>query len=185
MKKTFLIFLAFFCLADAAQGEEQQDVESMEINLLQVEKRLVADDVVLAAESVDIAKDKEDNGIEEPTPIVPADVEIGEETQENIRDPFDDVSEEQAMPADYSLVAELVSLRGVVKMGSRQMGLFVVTKSRDEELDYSKTVLRRVDIGERIRVYTSNDEYTFILKSLGKRSAVIVGENKEAYDIWL
>ena len=159
MKKTLFIIFVFLCSVNVAQGAEQQDTEPVEIHPLQIERRIIAEDAV---------------------PSVEKEMSL----MEGIRDPFD-VSAEKSMPSDYSLVAELVNLQGVVKMGNKQMGLFVVTKSRDEEVDFSKTVLRRVSIGERIRVYTKNVEYTFILQRLGSRSAVIVGENDEAYDIML
>lgn len=158
MKKTPFIIFAFLCSVNVAQGAEQQDTKPVEIHPLPIERRIIAEDAVPSVEK--------------------------EVSLEGIRDPFD-VSTEKSMPSDYSLVAELVNLQGVVKMGNKQMGLFVVTKSRDEKVDFSKTVLRRVSIGERIRVYTKNVEYTFILQRLGSSSAVIVGKNDETYDIML
>ncbi|MGI6656192.1 MAG: hypothetical protein ACOX5Z_05095 [Desulfobulbus sp.] len=115
--------------------------------------------------------------IQQPVPLVPGG---GVEA----RNPFS-APKKRLSTAGYGKVVEGCQLRGIIKVGGRQVGLFVVTNEGSRRSGNEEEQLRRVRVGEQIRVLGKNEEHILTLRQLGERSAVISGENNQQYKVWL
>lgn len=99
------------------------------------------------------------------------------------RDPFA-VSAKKILSPDYGRGIEGCRLRGVIKIGGRQVALFLVS-GKEGSMFGSSDQLRRVSVGEKIQFYANNNEYAFTVRAIDARSVVLVGENAQVYKIWL
>lgn len=101
------------------------------------------------------------------------------------RNPFSAPPKKRLSTAGYGKVVEGCQLRGIIKVGGRQVGLFAVHGEAGKKKAGEDEVLRRVGVGEKIRVATKDEEHVLTVRELGERSAVIVGENNVQYKVWL
>lgn len=100
------------------------------------------------------------------------------------RNPFGEPME-KLFATDYNQVIDMIQLRGIIKLGNGQQGLFLVGENSDDGQVDGNTVLRRIGIGERIMVVVNGTQYNFTIIRFDSRAAVIVGENSEIYKVWL
>lgn len=117
--------------------------------------------------------------IEQPAPLGPATTVL--DGTNPFRPP-----KKRLSTAGYGKVIDGCQLRGIIKVSGRQVALFAVEsadgrkkKSNEEEQ------LRRVRVGEQMRVLSKDEEHLLTLRELGERSAVIVGDNNQQYKVWL
>jgi len=78
-------------------------------------------------------------------------------------------------------------LRGVCKVGRRQVGIFS-TAGKGGGCSAATGAAERfqqVSVGEQIKFFSENVEYVLTVRELGARSAVLVGENKQVYKVYL
>ncbi|MBM9612854.1 hypothetical protein JWJ90_00980 [Desulfobulbus rhabdoformis] len=116
--------------------------------------------------------------IEQPVPLMPGSlVESG-------RNPFS-TPKKRLSNASYGKVVEGCQLRGIIKVGGQQIALFVVQSEEGAQAKKEEIQLRRVRVGDKIRVLGKDEEHLLTLRQLGERSAVIVGENNQQYKVWL
>lgn len=119
--------------------------------------------------------------IVEPQPLVISsagdDNNLTDTRLEEERNPFDQ-QKTVTFKADYGEVSQLCSLQGIIEIGGLVMGLFSI-----EDKDDKKMVGH--GIGEVVRIFHHKTEYIFKIKSFGKRSATLVGENNKEYEVWL
>nr|WP_320013183.1 hypothetical protein [uncultured Desulfobulbus sp.] len=116
--------------------------------------------------------------VEQPAPLVPGSL------VESARNPFS-TPKKHLSSASYGKVVEGCQLRGIIKVGGQQIGLFVVQSPEGSQAKTEEIQLRRVRVGEKIRVLGKDQEHLLTLLQLGERSAVIVGENNQQYKVWL
>ena len=98
------------------------------------------------------------------------------------RNPFDEPVNAMVFD-DYGTVLERISLRGVVGIDGRVIGLFAIMETgakRDEG-----AVLQRYEPGEIIPVFQGRKEYLFTLEALEQRFAVLQGGDGKTYRVWL
>ncbi|WP_448871214.1 hypothetical protein [Desulfobulbus propionicus] len=118
-------------------------------------------------------------GIEQPAPLMPGNLAV-----EEGRNPFS-APRKRLSTAGYGKVVEGCQLRGIIRVGGRQVGLFVVEGEGGQSKSEDDVQLRRVRVGEQIRVLDKDEEHVLTVRYLGERSAVIVGENNQQYKVWL
>ncbi len=101
------------------------------------------------------------------------------------RNPFNAPAKKRLSSAGYGKVVEGCQLRGIIKVGGRQVGLFALHGEDGKQKAGEEELLRRVRVGEKIRISAKDEEHLLTVRELGERSAVIVGENNELYKVWL
>lgn len=116
--------------------------------------------------------------IEQPAPLMPGSLAV------EGRNPFS-APRKRLSTAGYGKVVEGCQLRGIIKVGGRQIALFAVESREDTKKNKEEVQLRRVRVGEQLRVLDKDEEHVLTVRSLGERSAVIVGENNRQYKVWL
>lgn len=96
------------------------------------------------------------------------------------RDPFSRVSSEVIKP-DHDRAAQCCKLRGIIKVGGRSRGLFVIGGKADN----ADNSLHPLAPGDTLRVVIDKREYIFTISRFTKHSAVITGENDKFYQVRL
>lgn len=117
--------------------------------------------------------------IEQPAPL-----EAGAGSIDG-RNPFNTPPKKRLSTAGYGKVVEGCQLRGIIRVAGRQVGLFAVTGEGGKKKSGDEEQLRRVKVGEKIRISTKDEEHVLTVRELAERSAVIAGENNELYKVWL
>lgn len=118
--------------------------------------------------------------VEQPAPL-----DAGAALPVQGRNPFSAPPKKRLSTAGYGKVVEGCQLRGIIKVSGRHVGLFAVHGEGGKKKGGEDELLRRVRVGEKIRVMTKDEEHVLTVRELGERSAVIVGENNQEYKVWL
>jgi len=101
------------------------------------------------------------------------------------RDPFVAPARKIFTP-DYGKGMEACLLRGVCKVGRKQVGIFSTAgKGGSAASSGAGERYQQVGVGEQVKFYSENVEYILTVRELGARSAVLVGENKQVYKVYL
>jgi len=102
-----------------------------------------------------------------------------------MRNPFQ-TPVRKIIAGDYGKTVEHCQLKGIIRVGGRQVALFAVASEEGGKKGAAgKEQLRRVAVGDQLRVMGKGGEHVFTVRALGNSSAVIVGENNEEYKVWL
>lgn len=96
------------------------------------------------------------------------------------RNPFEVSKKQKLMLSNYGKIVEGFFLRGIIKVGDRQLGLFEINEKGE-----GGKILRRVEVGDELRVNVGETEAVFTVVELGDRRAVVRGENNTEYKVWL
>lgn len=120
------------------------------------------------------------SNIEQPAPLnvtgIPADTG---------RDPFVAPPRKIFTP-DYGKGMDACLLRGICMVGRKQIGIFSTAgKGGSSASSGAGERFQRVGVGEQIKFFSENVEYILTVRELGARSAVLVGENKQVYKVYL
>ncbi len=87
---------------------------------------------------------------------------------------------------DYGKGMNTCRLRGVCKIGGKQIGIFSVSdKAGGAAATGAGEQLLMVTTGEQIKFFAENVEYILTVRELGSRTAVLVGENEQIYKVYL
>lgn len=98
------------------------------------------------------------------------------------RDPFTAPPKKIFTP-DYGKGLHICRLRGVCKVGTKQVGIFSASEKAGQAAAGEQ--LQLVAVGEQIRFFAENSEYILTVRELGARSAVLVGENQQIYKVYM
>jgi hypothetical protein len=98
------------------------------------------------------------------------------------RNPFDEPVNAMVFD-DYGTVLERISLRGVVGIDGKVIGLFAIMQAGAQHEEAA--VLQRYELGEIIPVFQGRKEYLFTLQNLEQRFAVLQGGDGKTYRVWL